>query len=79
MFKSTTILITALGSFSLSVAAADIPRTPDGRPDLQGTWANNAATPLERPEQLADKATLSDEEFAAFQAKHDELFDGEGE
>ena len=33
-----------------------VPRTPDGRPDLPGSWANNSATPLERPEQLADKA-----------------------
>ena len=40
------------------------PRTADGRPDLQGTWANNRATPLERPEQLGNKATLTDEELA---------------
>jgi hypothetical protein len=26
-----------------------IPRTPDGRPDLQGTWSNGTITPLERP------------------------------
>ena len=25
------------------------PRTPDGHPDFQGVWANNSATPLERP------------------------------
>ena len=41
-----------------------VPRTPDGRPDLQGVWANNTATPLERPEILGDKATLTDEELA---------------
>jgi len=40
------------------------PRTAAGRPDLQGTWANNRATPLERPEQLGNKATLTDEELA---------------
>ena len=33
------------------------PRTPDGQPDLQGIWANNVATPLERPEELAETAT----------------------
>lgn len=44
------------------------PRTPDGQPDLQGVWANNSVTPLERPEAWADKATLSDEELAALQA-----------
>jgi hypothetical protein len=26
-----------------------LPRTPDGRPDLQGTWSNATLTPLERP------------------------------
>ncbi len=41
------------------------PRTPDGHPDLQGVWANNNATPLERPEVWAGKETLSDEELAA--------------
>lgn len=66
-------------SSAASVVHAEIPRTPEGKPNFQGTWANNAATPLERPKQLADKAELTDEEVADFQAKHDELFDGEGE
>ena len=26
-----------------------VPRTPDGRPDLQGNWSNATMTPLERP------------------------------
>ena len=41
------------------------PRTPDGRPDLQGVWANNNITPLERPEAWAGRETLSEEELAA--------------
>ena len=40
------------------------PRTTDGRPDLQGIWANNRATPMERPEQFGDKARLTAEELA---------------
>src|SRR5581483_2517576 len=28
------------------------PRTRDGRPDLEGVWANNNATPLERPKEF---------------------------
>ena len=42
-----------------------LPRTPDGHPDLGGVWANNSATPLERPEAWADKERLTDEELAA--------------
>ena len=39
-------------------------RTADGHPDLQGVWANNSATPLERPPQWAGKERLTDEELA---------------
>ncbi len=55
------------------------PRTPDGHPDLQGFWANNNATPLERPEELVGRATLSDEELAAMKKKARELFSGNGD
>jgi hypothetical protein len=39
-----------------------VPRTPDGRPDLQGVWGNNSVTPMTRPRQWKDKATLTDAE-----------------
>jgi hypothetical protein len=42
-----------------------VARTPDGQPDLQGVWANNNATPLERPAEWAGKAELTEEELAA--------------
>ena len=45
----------------------EVPRLPDGRPDLQGIWANDTATPLQRPEALGDRATLTEEEVAALQ------------
>lgn len=41
-----------------------VPRTPDGRPDLQGVWANNGVTPLTRPRQWKDKTSLTDAELA---------------
>ena len=50
------------------------PRTSFGQPDLQGVWANNNATPLQRPEVLADRAHLTDEELSAIQSRADELF-----
>src|SRR5580704_7152740 len=46
--------------------APAIPRTPDGRPDLQGVWSTATVTPLERPKELADKEVLTDEEAGDF-------------
>lgn len=42
------------------------PRTADGRPQLAGVWSNAVLTPLERPADLADKATLTEEEAAQY-------------
>jgi hypothetical protein len=33
----------------------NVPRTPDGKPDLQGIWSRAILTPLERPGSAADK------------------------
>lgn len=40
------------------------PRTPDGQPDLQGVWLSRSATPLQRPDALAGRTRLTDEEVA---------------
>ena len=53
-----------------------VPRTADGHPNLQGVWANNIATPLERPKELAGRAMLTDPEVAALKKKAHELFAG---
>jgi len=52
-----------------------LPRTPDGHPDLQGTWTNATLTPLERRAEFAGKATLSDEEALAYEKKDHRPFE----
>jgi hypothetical protein len=54
-----------------SATAWTMPRTHWGDPDLQGIWPSNEmqGTPLERPETLRDRATLTDEELAERQTQ----------
>jgi len=75
---AASVAVAVLGA---SPVAAQIdgwtpPRAADGRVDLQGVWANNAATPLERPDSLADKATFTDEELASLRESAQRLFGG---
>ena len=57
-FFGLCIAVTAFGVVAPAAAQAPastsgdwvIPRTPDGRPDLQGNWSSATLTPLARPE-----------------------------
>jgi len=49
--------------FSQSAAKYKAPRTPWGDPDLQGQWPASANIPMQRPANLADRSTLSKEEY----------------
>ena len=42
--------------------AQDIPRTPDGRPDLSGTYDVSSLTPMERSEVFRGRVALTEEE-----------------
>lgn len=60
--------VSAAGQTPASAKAAYTPpRTPDGRPDLQGIWNNSTMTPLERPAELAGKEFFTPEEVVAYE------------
>src|SRR5262245_7628343 len=75
----TIAIVMVAATLSAQKAAWKVGRTADGQPDLQGTWANNNATPLERPVEFAGRATLTDAELATLKARSARLFNGEGD
>ena len=78
--KQAALFAALLGILSSPVtvfaqSTADLPRLSNGKPDLQGTWDFRTITPFQRPEALADKAVLSAEEAATFEAEERERRD----
>lgn len=69
---ATPVLLLAA---TFGAQAQTVPRTPDGHPDLQGTWTTSTLTPLERHAEFAGKATLTDEEAAAYEKRGHPLFE----
>jgi hypothetical protein len=53
-----------------------VPRTPDGHPDLQGVWDYRTATPLERPAIYKDKEFLTDADIADYERRTAARADG---
>jgi hypothetical protein len=66
-------LFVTLGAAALmaasQVAAQDIPRLADGHPDFGGIWTNKSVTPLQRPQELGDKAFFTAEDAEAFRQR----------
>jgi hypothetical protein len=75
----TSIVIAAALAVGLSAQSStnwSLPRMPDGSPDMQGVWANNGMTPLERPKQFGTRATMTDAELAELKKRAQKLADG---
>jgi hypothetical protein len=56
------LAVSALVALGPALSAQSSQRTPDGRPDLQGTWSFATLTPMERPLEFGTKAVLTPEE-----------------
>src|SRR5262245_48649916 len=57
-----------------STAAWKPPVTAFGQPDLQGVWANNSATPVERQRAFEGRPLLTDDEVTEHQHRADRIF-----
>jgi len=84
--RAPSLVALALATVVSSAAAQSRPwtppRTPDGKPDLQGTFTFSTITPLQRPAALSGKDVLTPEEAAEFEASENkrlnrDLFDPE--
>jgi hypothetical protein len=77
-FLAAALAFTAYGqpaSARKADAAKAIPRTADGRPDLQGIWLNKSATPFERPKELEGHPILTDEEVVELNRRAKKIFE----
>jgi len=68
--KTKGIVLLTVVSAALLAAPAfagdyQVPRLPDGTPDLQGVWTNATATPMERAPELGDRRAFTEQEAAA--------------
>ena len=69
LFSGMLLAATAVGAAQSPRRAAATPgRTPDGHPDLQGTYDVATVTPLERPADAGGRLVISTEEAAAAEA-----------
>ena len=65
--KNRWTIPAAISTFLLTLpVAGQSPRTPDGKPDLQGTWSNATVTPLERPVELGNQQFFTKEQAAQY-------------
>ncbi len=62
------LLLTAIVNI-LPAASGQTLKTAWGDPDLQGMWPGNMGVPLQRPDSLGTRTTLTDAEFAQKEAQ----------
>lgn len=70
---TSTILVLSAGLAS----SQEIPRTADGKPDFSGFYDTATLTPMQRPQALGERLTLTDQEAAKIAADRQALIDAD--
>ena len=61
------------GSAACAQAGYQVPRTSDGQPDIQGVWANNTVTPVQRPDLFEGREFLTAQEMQIISQRAGEI------
>ncbi len=67
------LVVLVMLASAVTAQQTEIPRLSNGLPDLQGTWDFRTITPLQRPVELGNQATLTPAQAAEFEAAQVEL------
>jgi len=70
------LVVPLAGQSAKAKTAWTVSSMADGHPDMQGVWANNSMTPLERPARFGMRTTLTDTELDDLKKKAKALMDG---
>ena len=65
--SAVAVLVALVLGAAAAAAQTTVPKTAWGQPDLQGLWDFRTLTPLQRPEDLADREFLTVEEAATLE------------
>jgi hypothetical protein len=74
-FVGPLACLVALSAVSLATSAATYksPRTEHGYPDLQGIWTNATLTPVERPANLGERRSMTEQEAATMEKRMEQM------
>ena len=67
------ILAVVTGSAACAQAGYQVSRTSDGQPDIQGVWANNTVTPVQRPDLFEGREFLTAQEMQIISQRAGEI------